>query len=143
MRNEKKGFSLAEIAITITIIGLLAGVGVPIFMAQIEQAREQEATSNLMMIYTAEMTYRYNSPSAVALSQTYWPAAGTVSDIAAINSGLGISLQENYYDLSVTRIPGNPGDFQATAVRIGGTKTFTISKNGSLQGTDTQPGGGS
>jgi hypothetical protein len=92
-----------------------------------------------MMIYTAEMTYRFNNPSASSAQTPYWPANGTVSDINTINSNLGLSLQENYYDISVSHAANG---FSASAGRIGGTRMFTVSQTGEVQKTDVLPVGG-
>ena len=39
-RENKKGFTLAELLIVVAIIGVLVAISIPIFTAQLEKARE-------------------------------------------------------------------------------------------------------
>ena len=47
IRSSKKGFTLAELLIVVAIIGVLVGISIPIFTAQLEKSREATDIANL------------------------------------------------------------------------------------------------
>ena len=47
IRSSKKGFTLAELLIVVAIIGVLVGISIPIFSAQLEKSREATDIANL------------------------------------------------------------------------------------------------
>jgi type IV pilus assembly protein PilA len=46
-KNNKKGFTLAELLIVVAIIAVLVAVSIPIFTAQLEKSRESTDIANL------------------------------------------------------------------------------------------------
>ena len=50
-KNNKKGFTLAELLIVVAIIGVLVAVSIPIFTAQLEKAREATDAANIRAAY--------------------------------------------------------------------------------------------
>ena len=55
-KNNKKGFTLAELLIVVAIIGVLVAISIPIFTAQLEKAREATDMANLRSAYAEVMT---------------------------------------------------------------------------------------
>ncbi len=53
----KKGFTLVELMVVITIIGILAGIAIPQFGNALARARAAEAPGNLNKIRTAQEAY--------------------------------------------------------------------------------------
>jgi prepilin-type N-terminal cleavage/methylation domain-containing protein len=53
----RKGFTLIELLIVIAIIGILVGVGVPLYKSSIRKANEAAAVSTLSAIRTAQAKY--------------------------------------------------------------------------------------
>lgn len=49
-RYHTPGFTFMELVVAILILGLLAGVGVPLYMRFVEQARERTTQSNLGLL---------------------------------------------------------------------------------------------
>jgi len=56
--NRLRGFSLVELIVVISIIGLLAGLGFPAVRQMIYKAKQNEASNNLLKIYSLQKTYR-------------------------------------------------------------------------------------
>jgi type IV pilus assembly protein PilA len=52
--QNKKGFTLIELMITVTIIGILAGIAIPLFLGQRTRAAQSEARSNLTSLRLIE-----------------------------------------------------------------------------------------
>ena len=63
--NREKGFTLIELMIVVVIIGILAAMAIPRFMAANTRARQAEAKTNLRQVYTMQRAYRQEY-------DTYW-----------------------------------------------------------------------
>ena len=50
-KNNKKGFTLAELLIVVAIIAVLVAVAIPVFNAQLEKSREATDLANLRSAY--------------------------------------------------------------------------------------------
>ena len=55
-RENKKGFTLAELLIVVAIIGVLVAISIPIFTTQLEKARESTDIANLRAAKAAAVT---------------------------------------------------------------------------------------
>lgn len=76
--RENKGFTLIELLIVIAIIGLLAGIAIPMFLGQRTKAMATEAKTNIQIIATTnENFYAENGRYAP------WPDR---SDSTSVNS---------------------------------------------------------
>ncbi|HEU5201464.1 MAG TPA: prepilin-type N-terminal cleavage/methylation domain-containing protein, partial [Nitrospira sp.] len=53
----QKGFTLIELMIVVAIIGILAAIAIPNFLAYQARAKQSEAKTNLGGIYTSEIGY--------------------------------------------------------------------------------------
>ena len=65
MKNECNGFTLAELLIVVTIIGVLVAVSMPVFSQQLEKSREATDLANVRSAY-AELMTEVMGDSAVA-----------------------------------------------------------------------------
>lgn len=50
-KNNKKGFTLAELLIVVAIIAVLVAIAIPIFTSQLEKSREATDAANLRDVY--------------------------------------------------------------------------------------------
>lgn len=62
MKQNKKGFTLAELLIVVAIIAVLVAISIPIFSKQLEKSRDATSVANLRSAYAEAMTYavQYN-----------------------------------------------------------------------------------
>lgn len=70
VKENKKGFTLAELLIVVAIIAVLVAISIPIFTAQLEKAREATDVANLRAAYAEQ--------SAALLT---WDGTSTIEDI--------------------------------------------------------------
>ena len=75
MKNNKKGFTLAELLIVVAIIAVLTAVAIPIFNTQLEKSREETDIANLRAAKAAAVAH-YMDPDNTA--DMYFDAANGV-----------------------------------------------------------------
>ncbi len=87
-KSNKKAFTLVELMIVVAIIGILAAIAVPNFVAMQYRAKRAEVPSNVDGIKTAELAYdaafdafvvqtTYIPTVAPDKVQRAWPSSGT------------------------------------------------------------------
>ena len=66
-KNNKRGFTLAELLIVVAIIAVLTAIAIPVFTTQLEKSREATDLANIRSAYAGIMTeYLTNDQSAVS-----------------------------------------------------------------------------
>lgn len=105
-RNNKKGFTLAELLIVVAIIAVLVAISIPIFTAQLEKSREAVDMANIRSAY-AEV-------SADVLTD---PKEGTS------NSGYSITYDKDkgVYTATINATQKDQTKWTGDAPKIGGT----------------------
>lgn len=99
IRENKKGFTLAELLIVVAIIGVLAAISIPIFTTQLEKAREATDVSNMRAAYAVAQ--------ADVLTEGY-------KDTTAYTSGTG--GYTGYYDLAGKIAAAKPDGYGKSSV---------------------------
>ena len=113
---QLKAFTIIEMIIVVTLLGIMAVFAIPNYTKSIDRAYRKDGTVNLTAIYAAEQIY-YNNNNG-----SYWPASGS-GDVSAINSNLGLGILSNNLTYSCS---GNGATFSCTAIR--GSMTLTVTQ---------------
>ena len=119
MKNNRKGFTLAELLIVVTIIAVLVAIAIPIFTAQLEKSREATDKANLRAAYAEVMTGILTwdgKPGTVPSvnvnakqTQANWQGDG---DVASVSIADGIS---GYGFAATAKTAGNSWTVKASA----------------------------
>jgi prepilin-type N-terminal cleavage/methylation domain-containing protein len=120
------GFSLVEVMVVLTIIGILVAMTVPSYQRAVEQSRADVAAANLRALWSAQRLY-WIEHHAYTSNLTALQSLGLL-DPAIVLSTTG-------YVYAVTSAGTN--SFRAVAVRTGSsawTGEFAIDQDGLLSG---------
>ena len=76
MKNNRKGFTLAELLIVVAIIAVLVAIAIPVFTSELTKAKEAVDLANLRSAYAEEQVKVMTGEKAPAAIDTAFPAEG-------------------------------------------------------------------
>ena len=120
--EKKKGFTLVELMVVIMIVGILAGVAIPLMRGRIDAAKWSEANAAAGTIRTAIRAYFAENPTAAA----------------ALSGTLGVAATRNVLGFDATDLPGTyfaPSNYTITSVSSDGIAVITVSAGTGLSGS--------
>jgi type II secretory pathway pseudopilin PulG len=137
MRSRKsptlrRGSSLTEVTLVLTIVSILASLSIPTFRRAMEQARADLAAANLQAIWSAQRLYWLEY-------RTYAPDLPTLQSLGLLDPTLVTS--QAFYTYQIQSADANT--FTATAIRTPNmvwNGIFSIDDTGVLAGVLTAPG---
>ncbi len=148
---ERRGLTLAEVMVTVAIIGIVAAATVSNFGVAVQRARWDAAQNILLTIYAGEQVYYALNNAATPASQRYYPP-GTFIDVSTPMSSWRSNIYcDNPNDPTVPippdrvryRVDANaasPATFTATASYFrGGALVGTLTVNQNRVLTPTPP----
>ena len=122
-RNNQKGFTLIELMIVIAIIGILAAIAIPNFLAYRTRGQNSAAESAAKNFYNTSMAYFADTES-------------TGTSLNSSNLPTGYSLDSNIHMAGGPMIDLGTGTVSTTAamtfMHAKSTRTYTLGTDGQL-----------
>ena len=124
-KNNKKGFTLAELLIVVAIIAVLVAIAIPIFNAQLEKSRDATDQANIRDAYAEFAVKLLDEGFSSGVLQTSYKVSGKGTNDKWDNLDAGSSFTIGGIEES-TRVP-------VSAKAKFGTITFSWNEDGALR----------
>ena len=129
-KNNKKGFTLAELLIVVAIIAVLTAIAIPVFTTQLEKSREGTDAANIRSAYAeviAEALGQNGTDAEVTRTVTLKQQQdGWQTDPAPELAGNGLISGGSHVDAKVNGTPKKDGSCTVTYTPAAGTTPESI-----------------
>jgi len=112
----KKGFTLLELVLVVTIVGIIVTFAIPGYLGVRQRAEGRQASTQLKLIQTTEKIRHLESDNYVVCN-----------GFAACNTALNLDLPDDTWVYRVVCAGGCDNNFTATAIKDG--CTYSIAKD--------------
>lgn len=99
IRSSKKGFTLAELLIVVAIIGVLVGISIPIFSAQLRKSKVATNQANARAAKAAAVADYLDSAKTATTYYEYDVAKGTITEKDSAVTSTDNAPKDNVADI--------------------------------------------
>jgi type IV pilus assembly protein PilE len=141
----QRGFSLIELLLSIALIGILAGLSVPVYSGYVTRNDTQIAATTLTQAYrhaqqlaragyrdTAWGVHVANGAITVFSGPSYVARLTGWDEISTISTAIGVSGATDIVFAKLTGLPNTTTTVTLSST-VGGTKTITLNETGMVQ----------
>jgi len=134
-KNNKKGFTLAELLIVVAIIAVLVAIAIPVFTAQLEKSKEATDIANTRSAYAEVMAEALTQGGAKTVSakltlkqgQDGWQGEDPTETLAKLGATYtGFDAAPADVEVSGEPTAGGSSTITYTPDTAGGAPTITI-----------------
>ena len=128
----RRGFSLVELMVAVTIMGILLSFAAPSFTRAVEQSKADVAGANLRTAWSSQRLYRLDNPA-------YSPDFPTLVSAGLLDGNFPGYPGSPTPPYSLAVVSSDSQTFSITATRNGGnwSGSFSIDQTGTISGTIT------
>lgn len=123
-KENKKGFTLAELLIAVAIIAVLVAISIPIFTSQLEKARRATTAANLRSAYAeaSAAVLSYDNGASVTTDSS------TTNSTAITGAATVTSYSSNTYTVTVSNVNLQSNSIEGNDVPFTIKQGVTLSK---------------
>ena len=127
-KNNKKGFTLAELLIVVAIIAVLVAIAIPVFTAQLEKSREATDLANVRSAYAELMTEYLTWDGTSTINPINVPVKQVQANWQIDGNAETTMIAEGVVDKGISVPAKTSGNYTLTLTTTGDTAgTITVS----------------